>query len=319
MTKTEKQNQYSESEIKKIQKVREWIKEQQIYLEEKYSTQDDESPQGDPLKRMRGMFEVLLTGKPNFQTPLQRPYSFFLPGLPSTPIYDKSMFSFVKILEDSYPLIKQELLSILPSDGKLNASQGFYPYTGDGVNSDKGAFTSSGDWRVFYFYKNFMECPSNCQLCPQTYAVLKSVPEFLRGMVCFSILEPGSSILPHTGPSNMRLTCHLGLIGCKGVKVFVGKEKSFYKDGECIIFDDSYVHSVKHDGKERRVTLMLDFWHPGVTRIERNCFMELLHLAATNLECDLEEFCHSLHLYQIRDSRSPFSEFDDDSSDSEED
>ena len=85
----------------------------------------------------------------------------------------------------------------------------------------------------------------------------------------------------------MRLTCHLGLVGCENTFVSVGDETRPYEDGKCVVFgarklffffflvnaylatskDDSFVHSVAHKGTQRRVTLMLDFWHPKMTNV----------------------------------------------------
>ena len=104
-----------------------------------------------------------------------------------------------------------------------------------------------GKWKVFYFWRQFLEYPENAKLCPNTYALLQKLKRdglLLAGMVCFSSIMPGTRILPHTGPSNMRLTCHLGLTGCNGTEITVGSEKSNFKDGKCIIFDDSFVHEV---------------------------------------------------------------------------
>ena len=35
-----------------------------------------------------------------------------------------------------------------------------------------------------------------------------------------------------------------------------------WKQGECLIFDDSFEHEVWHDGDSDRVVLICDLWHP---------------------------------------------------------
>jgi len=45
----------------------------------------------------------------------------------------------------------------------------------------------------------------------------------------------------------------------------VGNEDIQWKEGKCVIFDDSYMHSVWHyGGKDStdRIVLLFDFWHP---------------------------------------------------------
>lgn len=34
------------------------------------------------------------------------------------------------------------------------------------------------------------------------------------------------------------------------------------------MFDDSFLHEAWHDGKETRVILIADFWHPDLTNVE---------------------------------------------------
>ena len=35
-----------------------------------------------------------------------------------------------------------------------------------------------------------------------------------------------------------------------------------WKEGECLVFDDSFEHEVWHDGKGDRIVLICDMWHP---------------------------------------------------------
>ena len=37
---------------------------------------------------------------------------------------------------------------------------------------------------------------------------------------------------------------------------------------QCIIFDDSFEHEIKHEGEGYRVVLIADIWHPGLTAEE---------------------------------------------------
>ena len=179
-----------------------------------------------------------------------------------------------------------------------DTAKDFQEYRGDGVNSDKSVMTNmNGQWNVFYFWQQFILQERNATLCPKTYAVLEKLRQegsILSGMVCFSSLMPGTTILPHTGPSNMRLTCHLGLIGCNNVKLTVGSEFAYYQEGKCLVFDDSFVHQVQHRGQERRITLMLDIWHPSMSPLEISVFSRVMRNSSTFMHPD--EFFHSLKL-----------------------
>mmetsp|Transcript_23115 Transcript_23115/g.64924 ORF Transcript_23115/g.64924 Transcript_23115/m.64924 type:complete len:182 (-) Transcript_23115:237-782(-) len=174
-------------------------------------------------------------------------------------------------------------------------------YEGDGNDDDRGCMTSSGDWTVLYFYHNFDRKHENCQKFPVLMDTLKQLgPDFLGGMVCFSCIVPGTHIVPHTGPSNMRLTCHLGITGCEDVQVQVGTERRYYEDGKCVVFDDSYIHEVVHRGDRRRITLMLDLWNPNVTTFERESWVEVMQNAMKD-KIPPELFFHSLNLYNIKE------------------
>ena len=88
------------------------------------------------------------------------------------------------------------------------------------------------------------------------------------GEVTFSCLSPGAHLKPHCGSTNTRLTAHLPLLVPDGVcSIRCGEEVRTYREGELIIFDDSYEHEVWHKGGADsgvRVVLLLRFWHPDL-------------------------------------------------------
>lgn len=62
----------------------------------------------------------------------------------------------------------------------------------------------------------------------------------------------------------MRLTCHLELVVPEGANITCGGETRRWQEGKCLVFDDSFEHEVEHNGKEPRVVLLVNFWHPGL-------------------------------------------------------
>ena len=80
----------------------------------------------------------------------------------------------------------------------------------------------------------------------------------------FSRLSPGTHLSAHCGPSNLRLRCHLGLVVPDGVRIRVGDEVREWRQGECLVFDDSFEHEVWHEGGADRIVLICDMWHPSV-------------------------------------------------------
>ena len=86
------------------------------------------------------------------------------------------------------------------------------------------------------------------------------------GESTFSALGGGAHLKPHCGSTNCRLTCHLPLLVPPGCSIRVGDEERPYREGECMVFDDSYEHEVWHRGPpgSTRVVLLIRFWHPDI-------------------------------------------------------
>ena len=89
----------------------------------------------------------------------------------------------------------------------------------------------------------------------------KTVP----GSVSFARLEPGTHMIPHTGPSNRRLTIHLPLIVPEGPSMRVATENLTWTEKKVLMFDDSFEHEVWHEGSEPRYILHTNIWHPSYT------------------------------------------------------
>jgi aspartyl/asparaginyl beta-hydroxylase (cupin superfamily) len=58
----------------------------------------------------------------------------------------------------------------------------------------------------------------------------------------------------------------------------VAGEGRAWEKGRCSVFDDSFIHEVRHDGPSRRVVLIVDCWHPALTNAERQFVTELMRL-----------------------------------------
>ena len=97
------------------------------------------------------------------------------------------------------------------------------------------------------------------------------------------IYKSGTHVEPHSGPSNTRLRAHLGLDIPESTNIpnfkngdqqpesltqlRVGNEFLSWKNGEMIVFDDSYDHEVWHfhPSNRSRMVLIVDLWHPELT------------------------------------------------------
>merc|ERR1711865_306367 len=82
------------------------------------------------------------------------------------------------------------------------------------------------------------------------------------GQVSLLKLEPGTTLVPHFGSVNWRYVAHLGLLLPANVVIYGGNESRNFVQGEVLVLDDSFLHSVRHQGDGPRVTLFVSFFHP---------------------------------------------------------
>src|SRR5690606_6389720 len=104
---------------------------------------------------------------------------------------------------------------------------------------------------------------ATCARCPETTRLVEAVPGMRTAF--FSLLAPGKSIPPHRGPWRGILRYHLGLLvpeprGRCGIRI--GDRVVHWREGESLLFDDSYEHEVWNDTGGWRAVLVLDVLRP---------------------------------------------------------
>jgi beta-hydroxylase len=111
-------------------------------------------------------------------------------------------------------------------------------------------------WKKFYIKWYGPIVDEAYKLCPITTKLIQQLPEVKLAM--FSILEPGSKITPHAGPFKGCIRYHLGLNCPKDAYIKVDGNKYNWKNGEDVLFDDTFIHEVKNESNELRVILFCD-------------------------------------------------------------
>ncbi len=211
-------------------------------------------------RRARKALQGVKTESPEMQLPWIPAWA----GLAARPFHDSRDFPWARALEESVDDIRKELHQV-----QREREFGRAAY-----DSDRNVKT----WKTFYFYLNGKPVEEHLNACPKTKALLSRIP--VNGLhVCYSCIEPGGLLQPHTGPTTVSLTAHLGLEGCEGTAIWVAGEKRPYVEGKVLVFDDSFVHWVEHLGNQVRYTLMVTFWHPELNAVERGLIGTLLKSA----------------------------------------
>jgi len=168
--------------------------------------------------------------------------------------YPSEDFPHLLRLTENFAVIKSELIALLEYKKEEFWHKVYQKYV-DGENPIA--------WKMFTFLFFQMKSKQHAKLCPLTASLIYSIPEIIS---CdFSFLEPKTKILPHLGYSKMVLRCHLPLIVPEGNKcaIRVGNETHFWKEGELVIFDDSFEHEAWNDSDRQRVVLMFDIPNPN--------------------------------------------------------
>jgi aspartate beta-hydroxylase len=205
------------------------------------------------------------------QDPRQAPKKHFLPGLPASPWHDLALFPWAQRLKEAFPDILAEYLAVAGGTG------GFEPFL-DFKSAEQAAryLGTTGpvpEWNAFFFYRHGERNEENCRRCPKTAALLDSLPLIhlpaTTPEICFSVLTPGSHILPHRGDSNLRSVVHLGLVIPPECVLKVAGEERSWQPGELLAFDDTYEHEAWNRSGSTRAVLLMDAWNPYLTDVER--------------------------------------------------
>src|SRR5688572_1325794 len=152
---------------------------------------------------------------PDYPDPAQKPKFLYFPDLPTTRFFGRELFPWYEALEARTDLIRAEMLQVMSED------TGFEPFLGhfddtlalqDHLRGENGETA----WNAFFFHRHGVRNDANAARCPQTIAALEAAPlcrvRDHSPEVCFSLLTPGSHILPHRGVTNTRLVTHLPLV-----------------------------------------------------------------------------------------------------------
>ena len=212
--------------------------------------------------------------------PRQRPRFLYFPEIPSRPYYPRERFPWHDALEAAASEIREELRAVLAQQQNLEAFLGTPPPG----QSQQAMLQSSGPqpaaWDAYFFYRHGERYDEHAAACPRTAALLDSLPlTHIRDHApetLFSVLSPGTHILPHTGVTNVRLVTHLPLIVPPECALRVGGKTHAWQEGRCVTFDDTFEHEAWNRSGETRAVLILDSWNPDLTEAEREAVTSLI-------------------------------------------
>lgn len=207
---------------------------------------------------------------------MQRPRFFYVPDLPAQPFLDPSLQPWAPRLRAAFTDIRDEAVSL------IREQQGLEDFVqvqeGDSIGNYLGGAQPS--WEAFFFYRHGERYDANHARCPRTSAVLESL-DLVRipgqtPEICFSVLAPGTHILPHHGVTNTRTVMHLPLIVPEHCALnLVDRGEHRWREGELVMFDDTFLHEAWNHSDSVRVVLLMDCWNPHLTPVEREASVRI--------------------------------------------
>lgn len=190
---------------------------------------------------------------------------YLFSSVPSKPYLDRTRFPELDVLRDNWGDIREEAMRLF-DEGYIRAAE---------KNNDAGfgSFFKKG-WKRFYLKWYDNPLPSAMALCPRTVALVSAIPNVKGAM--FALLPGGSHLNPHRDPFAGSLRYHLGLAtpNSDACRIYVDGQPYAWRDGQDVMFDETYVHWVKNETNETRVILFCDIERPlsnrFMTRINRS-------------------------------------------------
>ncbi len=188
------------------------------------------------------------TDHSTFMAPINAFMTLFS-SLPDKPYHDVNSYPELKKLADQWEVIRDEAVA-LQSEGGIKAS----------AKMDDAGFNSffRRGWTRFYLKWYGDSHPSAIARCPRTVEILDSIPCIKAAM--FAQLPPGADLGKHRDPYAGSLRYHLGLVTPNDDRCFINVDGVDYswRDGEAVIFDETYIHWAANNSDKNRIILFCD-------------------------------------------------------------
>ena len=233
-------------------------------------------PESRRPPRFQESLELML-GRKQAAWGIQKPSSYYFPGLPQRRYYERSELPWAAAIEAAVPAIRQEL-----SDRLAAGADEFVPYLTSDPSRPRTEFhglLDNPEWSTLYLWQNGGPVEANAAHFPRTLDALSKLDlahiSVRAPSILFSRLSSGARIPPHHGVMNARMICHLPLIVPPGCGFSVGGETREWREGELLAFDDTVEHEAWNNGSDDRIILIFDVWKPEIDPEERRAIAAL--------------------------------------------
>ncbi len=202
--------------------------------------------------RVRLKFARQLTDHSTFVAPYNA-FAYLTSKTPNRPYLEADRFPELRRLTDNWRTIRDEGLRLM-DEGMVRGAT---------ANNDIGFHTFfKRGWKRFYLKWYDDPQPSAEALCPRTVEILNQVPSVHGAM--FATLPPGGRLGAHRDPFAGSLRYHLGLRTPNSDACWIEVDGGRYswRDGEAVVFDETYVHTAENTTDVTRLILFCDIERP---------------------------------------------------------
>lgn len=175
--------------------------------------------------------------------------------IPTTPVVDSSHLHALKKIAPHWQVIRDEAAALL-----LHADN--IPAFGK-ISPDHRRIASDGKWKSHFFEGYGFKALANCEACPRTAALLDEVDGLV--VAFFSVMDGDTHVPRHRGLTKAWLNCHLPIIVPRApgrCEMQVAEQTVQWREGEWLVFDETFPHEVWNQTGEPRVVLMLQVRRP---------------------------------------------------------
>lgn len=206
------------------------------------------------------------------------PYNCFVyatTSVPNTPFIDMEHFPDLKLLEDNWETIRDEGLRLF--------DEGYLKQAAKDNDLAFHSFFRTG-WKRFYLKWYGGALPSAKALCPKTVELVQQIPGINAAMYTF--LPVGAKLGEHRDPFAGSVRYHLGLRTPNNDDCFIAVDGTPYswRDGEGVVFDETFIHSAVNRTDVDRLILFCDVERPlkyGFARTINRWFKRIAVSAAS--------------------------------------
>ena len=180
-------------------------------------------------------------------------FLYLFSRLPNRPFLNPAEFPDLAPLQAHWEEIRAEGQALM-RQGEIKRSEQFNDV---GFNS----FFKTG-WKRFYLKWYGDHHPSATKLCPRTTELLQQIGSVKAAM--FAELPPGARLVRHRDPYAGSYRYHLGLDtpNDPGCHINVDGQNYYWRDGEAVMFDETYIHYAENTTDRNRLILFCDIERP---------------------------------------------------------